>query len=67
MEVARNPAHNVSLINGRRTLADGSEQLDRQPNQTYNADRVIGNGSFGVVYLANVVETNETVAIKKVF
>lgn len=68
MEVARDPAHNVSLINGRRSLVDGPEQVDRQqPNQTYNADRVIGNGSFGVVYLANVVETNETVAIKKVF
>eukprot|EP00922_Rhytidocystis_sp_ex-Travisia-forbesii_P059566 GHVS01088331.1.p1 GENE.GHVS01088331.1~~GHVS01088331.1.p1 ORF type:complete len:568 (+),score=66.72 GHVS01088331.1:745-2448(+) len=34
---------------------------------TYNAERVIGNGSFGVVYQAQVVETRETVAIKKVF
>lgn len=34
---------------------------------TYNAERVIGNGSFGIVYQAMVVETNETVAIKKVF
>jgi glycogen synthase kinase 3 beta len=36
-------------------------------NCTYNADRVIGNGSFGVVYQATVAETGETVAIKKVF
>jgi serine/threonine protein kinase len=34
---------------------------------TYNAERVIGNGSFGIVYQAQVVETGETVAIKKVF
>lgn len=34
---------------------------------TYNAERVIGNGSFGIVYQAQVVETGQTVAIKKVF
>jgi len=34
---------------------------------TYAADKVIGNGSFGVVYQAHVVETGEMVAIKKVF
>ncbi len=34
---------------------------------TYNADRVIGNGSFGVVFQASVAETGEVVAIKKVF
>ena len=33
----------------------------------YNAERVLGSGSFGIVYQAQVVETNETVAIKKVF
>jgi len=33
----------------------------------YSAERVIGNGSFGVVYQAIVNETKETVAIKKVF
>ena len=34
---------------------------------TYNADKVIGNGSFGVVYQAHVKETGDVVAIKKVF
>ena len=29
-------------------------------------DRVIGNGSFGVVFEARIVESGETVAIKKV-
>lgn len=33
---------------------------------SYSAARVIGNGSFGVVFQATVVETDETVAIKKV-
>lgn len=39
-----------------------------RPLQTisYSAERVIGNGSFGVVYQATVVESRETVAIKKV-
>mmetsp|Transcript_2425 Transcript_2425/g.3539 ORF Transcript_2425/g.3539 Transcript_2425/m.3539 type:complete len:425 (-) Transcript_2425:405-1679(-) len=33
---------------------------------SYNAERIIGNGSFGVVFQATVVETGEIVAIKKV-
>jgi len=32
----------------------------------YSAERVIGNGSFGIVYQAIVNETKKTVAIKKV-
>jgi serine/threonine protein kinase len=32
---------------------------------SYSAERVIGHGSFGVVFLARVVETDEIVAIKK--
>jgi hypothetical protein len=37
-----------------------------QENISYSAERIIGNGSFGVVFEARVVETNEVVAIKKV-
>jgi len=33
---------------------------------SYQAERVLGSGSFGVVYQAQIVETGETVAIKKV-
>lgn len=40
---------------------------DAEPQCTYNAERVIGNGTFGIVYSAHIVETDETVAIKKVF
>ncbi|MED6171843.1 Shaggy- protein kinase theta [Stylosanthes scabra] len=41
---------------------------DGQPKQTisYMAERVVGTGSFGVVYQAKCVESGETVAIKKV-
>jgi serine/threonine protein kinase len=35
-------------------------------NISYSAERVIGNGSFRVVFEAKDVETNEVVAIKKV-
>ena len=37
-----------------------------QQNISYSAERIIGNGSFGVVFEAKVVETGEVVAIKKV-
>lgn len=42
---------------------------DKKSQQfTYNADRVVGNGSFGVVFQATVNgESNEQVAIKKVY
>lgn len=43
-------------------------QGQQQQEQTisYSAERIIGNGSFGVVFQAAVVETGEVVAIKKV-
>nr|GLL29399.1 shaggy-related protein kinase alpha-like [Ipomoea trifida] len=39
-----------------------------QPKQTisYMAERIVGHGSFGVVFQAKCLETGETVAIKKV-
>lgn len=41
-------------------------EQDTDQNISYSAERIIGNGSFGVVFEAKVVETNEVVAIKKV-
>jgi serine/threonine protein kinase len=42
------------------------ETESSEPHLTYTAERVTGSGSFGIVYQAQVVETQETVAIKKV-
>ena len=39
---------------------------DRPHEVSYTDTKVIGNGSFGVVYQAKLVDTNELVAIKKV-
>lgn len=66
--------HNVSSASVRRRVGDLSTSMNRMSldeqrnpgNFTYNADKVIGSGSFGVVYQATTAETGETVAIKKV-
>merc|ERR1719163_1377788 len=44
-----------------------SNDASKKGSFTYNAERVLGSGSFGIVYQAQVVETGESVAIKKVF
>lgn len=38
----------------------------RKHTLSYSTERVVGNGSFGVVFQATCLETGETVAIKKV-
>lgn len=48
---------NVALPNG---------GPDRDLEIQYVDGKIIGNGSFGVVYMAKIVTTNENVAIKKV-
>lgn len=47
-------------------LATAGTGSDRTQEVSYTDAKVIGNGSFGVVYQAKLVETNELVAIKKV-
>ena len=50
-------------------MPPGEAKSDAPPleqNISYAAERIIGNGSFGVVFEAKVVETGEVVAIKKV-
>jgi glycogen synthase kinase 3 beta len=46
---------------------EGHGDAAKKASFTYNAERVLGSGSFGIVYQAQVVETGESVAIKKVF
>lgn len=66
------PQHNVSSASVQQRkpgLTDSMQRLhisQRSENLTYNADKVIDRGTFGVVYQATVAETGETVAIKKV-
>jgi len=46
-----------------------STELDRRGTNskwTYQAEKVVGQGTFGIVFKANVEETGEVVAIKKV-
>lgn len=47
-------------------LATSGTGSDRPHEVSYTDAKVIGNGSFGVVYQAKLVESNELVAIKKV-
>ncbi len=46
--------------------AGSSATQDRQVEVQYTDTKVIGNGSFGVVYSAKLIEGNVMVAIKKV-
>lgn len=48
------------------TAASPTSGADRTVDLQYADNKVIGNGSFGIVYLAKLVQTNEQVAIKKV-
>ncbi|XP_010255498.1 PREDICTED: shaggy-related protein kinase epsilon isoform X1 [Nelumbo nucifera] len=63
----------ATIVNGNGTeagqiIATTIGGRNGQPKQTisYMAERVVGTGSFGVVFQAKCVETGEAVAIKKV-
>ncbi|KAF7069014.1 hypothetical protein CFC21_074701 [Triticum aestivum] len=63
----------ATIINGNGTEAGhiivttiGGRDGQRKQTISYMAERVIGQGSFGVVFQAKCLETSETVAIKKV-
>eukprot|EP00898_Chlorokybus_atmophyticus_P008037 jgi/Chlat1/8234/Chrsp77S07678 len=47
------------------TTTGGKSGVPKQ-TLTYSTERVVGNGSFGVVFQATCLETGDTVAIKKV-
>merc|ERR1719343_1375321 len=63
--LAQSPPYSAS-VPAEEEQQSSSQQVP-EPECTYNAERVIGNGTFGIVYSAHIVETDETVAIKKVF
>lgn len=63
----------ATIVNGNGTetgqiITTAIGGRDGQPKRTisYMAERVVGTGSFGVVYQAKCLETGEAVAIKKV-
>jgi glycogen synthase kinase 3 beta len=51
---------------GAAVAAEQNAKKSSRQSLSYSAERIVGNGSFGVVYQATVIETNEVVAIKKV-
>jgi glycogen synthase kinase 3 beta len=55
-----------SIANAAAATAATSPTSNSPETISYSAERIIGNGSFGVVFQASVVETGEIVAIKKV-
>lgn len=56
----------VTSITGNNIITTTINSPSGKKSISYAAERVIGNGSFGVVYQATVLETGDTVAIKKV-
>ncbi|XP_077286061.1 glycogen synthase kinase 3 beta homolog shaggy isoform X2 [Arctopsyche grandis] len=47
-------------------LATSGQGPDRPQEVSYTAEKLIGNGSFGLVYQAKLCETGELIAIKRV-
>lgn len=54
------------MINGSSLLIPSTKVEEDYSNYTYSNLKVVGSGSFGVVYKSRVNETGEVVAIKKV-
>lgn len=55
-----------TVVAPKKTKHRSRSNPDPAGTVSYNAEHIIGNGSFGVVFQAVVVETGEVVAIKKV-
>jgi len=60
-----------NMVDGNSSINDNNDNNDNNGKQdkdtiNYDAQRMVGHGSFGAVFLAKVIETGETVAIKKV-
>lgn len=62
----RDTTNNNNAHMSSTTSSVNSPTVTSEQTISYSAERIIGNGSFGVVFQAAVVETGEIVAIKKV-
>mmetsp|Transcript_6105 Transcript_6105/g.21426 ORF Transcript_6105/g.21426 Transcript_6105/m.21426 type:complete len:428 (-) Transcript_6105:3281-4564(-) len=60
IHVEGNPNESGHIVTTASTNSQGRETL------TYMTERVVGTGSFGIVFQATCIESGETVAIKKV-
>ncbi|ETO23844.1 hypothetical protein RFI_13325 [Reticulomyxa filosa] len=60
------PNHGGAKGSGDNEAAKSSNNADKKRTLRYSSERVIGSGTFGVVYKAVSLTTNEVVAIKKV-
>ena len=58
-------AHSITETRGEEQSITFNSNGQRKTIQ-YTAERIIGNGSFGVVFLSKMADTGEAVAIKKV-
>jgi len=67
MRASGNSANGLKFKEGEKIQGTSDQGASGRASYTYNAERVLGSGSFGIVYQAQVVETGESVAIKKVF
>ena len=63
IDLDRIDANNLKVVTVVATRGHGAEISEEI---SYSDTKVIGNGSFGVVYQAKLVTSNEQVAIKKV-
>jgi len=59
-------SNNSNRARGSSEASSGASGDKKTETINYEAQREIGRGSFGSVYLARMVETDQTVAIKKV-
>lgn len=55
-----------ATVSSQEADSAGNKRAKPSKSAKYSAERVIGNGSFGIVYQAVMNDTKETVAIKKV-
>lgn len=61
-----NAASSMNVTQAQAPHSPTNPNTNTDQTISYSAERIIGNGSFGVVFQASVVETGEIVAIKKV-